>query len=130
LPSQSPSPPPSPSPPLPPESPPFSPERHSRLPLFLGASGVVLAATGGILLLTVRGGLADLGRRCAPNCLQSDLDGLQTRADIGYVLLGVGAVSAASAAVWWLIDRGRASERRAAVWVAPTLAGIAAGGRF
>jgi hypothetical protein len=111
-----------------PETRPETPPRRW-LPILTASIGVALVGTGVALALSVGGDYDHLKQTCAPSCKESAYSDLRTRAQIGDVLIGVGAAAAAAGAVWWFLQpRGPREPARA--WIAPSAGGFAVGGTF
>jgi tetratricopeptide (TPR) repeat protein len=116
--------------PVQPTPPPAERQRPSKVPpLLLGAGGLVVAGVGTALLISVNGDVGDLQNSCSPHCDPKTWSDLPTRADIGYVLVGVGAAAVAGSVVWWYLrDREETSYSR--TWISPTPNGFVLGGAF
>src|SRR5262249_23707975 len=112
-------------------TPPHAPEAPPRRwpPFMVGGAGIALVGAGTVLALSVGGDYDNLKKTCAPSCAQSSYSSLQTRANIGYVLIGVGAAAVAAGTIWYLLQPSGAPESRRA-WIAPSPNGIVVGGVF
>jgi tetratricopeptide (TPR) repeat protein len=98
-------------------------------PMLLGVGAVGALAAGGGVLGTVPGEYARLASgpsSCRP-CTPAEISGVQTRAYIGYALIGVGAAAAAGDLAWFLIVRHRRAAA-ARAWLVPTGNGVAVSG--
>jgi tetratricopeptide (TPR) repeat protein len=99
-------------------------------PLLLGAGGLVVAGVGTALLISVSGDVNDLQNSCSPHCDPKTWDGLPGRADIAYVLIGVGGAAVVGSVVWYYL-RGRSEESSySRTWIAPSPNGFVVGGAF
>jgi tetratricopeptide (TPR) repeat protein len=101
-------------------------------PLLLGAGGLACAGVGVALLISVGGDVSDLQNSCSPRCDPKAWSDLPTRADLGYVLIGVGG-AAVVGSVFWAYLRGHSEESAdsgAHTWIAPTPTGFVLGGAF
>jgi tetratricopeptide (TPR) repeat protein len=85
----------------------------------MGAAGVATVATGIGLNRDVGGSYDHLQATCGTMCPPSSWQGLQTRADVSYALIAVGAVAVAATAVLTLIRKpARASDStRVGLWM-------------
>ena len=116
--------------PVQPPTPPAERQRPSKTPpLLLGAGGLVVAGVGAALLISVNGDVGDLQNSCSPHCDPKTWSDLPTRADIGYVLVGVGAAGVAGSIVWWYL-RDREDTSYSRTWISPTPNGFVLGGAF
>lgn len=93
-------------------------------PYVVGAAGAATAIAGALLVSSARSDYDQLQKTCAPLCPAASWSDGKEKA--GWALVAVGAAAAAGGAVWAI--RGGHDQRRA--WVAPSLAGIVAGGEF
>src|SRR5262249_10742700 len=98
-------------------------------PLLVGAGGLVAAGVGTMLLISVNSDVEALKQSCSPNCDPKRWSDLPTKADVGYVLIGVGGAAVAGGVVWWYL-RGRGEEDSSRAWIAPTPTGFVVGGKF
>lgn len=95
------------------------------LPAFAAAVGVAMVGAGTVVLWPIGGALDS----CEPHCDRRRVDSLETRATVGYALIGVGGAVAIGGAVWWFVSWRRARDDRRAV-VVPTHQGVALFGAF
>jgi tetratricopeptide (TPR) repeat protein len=118
------------APPAPPPAAPAPPEegRARRLgPLVLGGSGLVVAGVGGVLVGISLGHASTLRDDCGTACAPDRWGKFRTMQIAGDVLLVAGVAASAGAVVWWLLPPRPA---RASAWLAPMIAGVAAGGSW
>ena len=117
--------------PVPTPPPPVERQPPSKVPpLLLGAGGLVIAGVGSALLISVGGDVSDLQNSCSPHCDPKTWDGLPTRADIGYVLVGVGAAAVAGSVIWWYVRDRQDASTYSRTWISPTPNGFVLGGAF
>jgi hypothetical protein len=76
----------------------------------LGGVGVAALGSSTYLGLTSKADLAALRRDCAPNCTDSQVNGVRDRMIVADVALGVGVVAIVAAAWIWLADAGHAQR--------------------
>ena len=106
-------------------------QRPSKVPpLLLGAGGLAVAGVGAVLLISVSGDVSDLQNKCSPHCDPNTWSDLPTRADIGYVLVGVGSAAVVGSVVWWYIRDREDVSTYSRTWIAPTPTGVVLGGVF
>jgi tetratricopeptide (TPR) repeat protein len=98
--------------------------RSLRLVWIVGGAGVALAVAGAVLLEQVGARYDELERQCP--CPRDRWQSWQNLETVSYGLLIAGGAAATTALVLWLRDPGTSAR----AWIAPTFAGIAAGGRF
>ena len=119
--------PPPPRPAAPAPAPPAEPRPTRVGPLVLAGSGLVVAGVGGVLVGISLSHAAALRDDCGTSCAPDRWEKFRTMQATGDVLLVVGAAAAAGAVVWWLLPP-RAG--RSSAWIAPTMAGVSAGGSW
>ena len=98
--------------------------------LVLGGVGLVGLAGFGYFGLTARRDREELRDRCAPDCRESEVDGVRRRVIAANVSLGIGMVALGSALFWALTEREavapqarRAAKPSARLGVLPTREG-------
>jgi hypothetical protein len=106
---------------------PAEPKASRTGPLILGGSGLLVAGVGGVLVGISLSHASALRDDCGTACAPDRWEKFRTMQTTGDVLLVVGAAAAAGAVVWWFLPP-RAEGRSA--WLAPTIAGVVAGGTW
>lgn len=104
--------------------------RTSALPLVVGGSGALLAATGGALLFLSNSRFRDLEEDCSPFCDPERYDGMETRTIVANVLLIGGAVAVATGGALWYLQWRQPATDRGRAYVVPAPGGLVVGGTF
>lgn len=72
-------------------------------PAILGGAGVVLAATGGVLVFVTASEFGSLRDECGTSCDRARWEGSRDTQVVGDVLLVVGGAAIAGAVLWWVL---------------------------
>jgi hypothetical protein len=107
---------------------PTGPKRGSMVPaIVVGTLGLITLGTSIAIGLSAKADADDMRARCAPNCLQGDIDAANTKLIVSDVLTGVG-IAGIAAGVLLFIFRPTVKEESA--FIAPHRSGAAFGLRF